>query len=96
MAPSAHRSEMDVLEANAHAERFVRSITEECLDRLIPFGEEHFRRAVAELVTHYHRERNHQGLGNELIDGVEVQPQGGRVRRRQRVGGLLSYYYRAA
>ena len=81
---------------NAHAERFVRSVKEECLDRLIPLGERHFRRALADFVVHYHRERNHQGLGNQLIDGMEVQPQNGRVRRRQRVGGLLSYYYRAA
>jgi hypothetical protein len=43
----------------------------------------------------YHRERNHQGLGNQLIDGLEVHPQNGRVRRCQRVGGLLSYYSRA-
>ena len=53
--------------ANAHAERFVRSIKEECLDRMIPLGERHFRRAVAEFVEHYHRERNHQGLENALI-----------------------------
>ena len=53
---------------NAHAERFVRSIKEECLDRLILFGECHFRRAVAEFVAHYQCERNHQGLGNELIE----------------------------
>ena len=54
---------------NAHAERFVRSIKEECLNRVIPLGEGHFRRTLAEFVAHYHRERNHQGLGNELIDG---------------------------
>ena len=47
--------------ANAYAERFVRSIKEECLDRMIPVGERHFRRAVAEFVAHYHCERNHQG-----------------------------------
>jgi transposase InsO family protein len=47
--------------ANAYAERFVRSIKDECLDRIIPMGERHFRRAVAEYVEHYHRERNHQG-----------------------------------
>jgi transposase InsO family protein len=81
---------------NAHAERFVRSVKEECLDRMIPLGERHLRRALTDFVVHYHRERNLQGLGNELIDGVGVQPQNGRVRRRQRVGGLLSYYYRAA
>jgi hypothetical protein len=55
--------------ANAYAERFVRSITEECLSRLIPLGERHHRRAVAEFVAHYHRERNHQGLDNDLIEG---------------------------
>ena len=48
--------------ANAYAEPFVRSIKEECLDRLIPIGERHFRRAVTEYVAHYHRERSHQGV----------------------------------
>ena len=47
---------------NAYAERFVRSIKEECLHRVIPLGERHFRRAMAEFVAHYHAERNHQGL----------------------------------
>jgi Integrase core domain len=46
--------------ANAYAERFVRSIKEECLGRLIPIGERHLRRAVTEYVDHYHRERNPQ------------------------------------
>jgi len=45
--------------ANTYAEPFVRSIKEECLDRLIPIGERHVRRAVTEYVAHYHRERNH-------------------------------------
>jgi putative transposase len=80
--------------ANAHAERFVRSIKQECLDRLIPIGERHFRRAVAEFVTHYHQERNHQGLGNELIEGAAAVQRVGRVHRQQRLGGLLNYYYR--
>jgi putative transposase len=52
---------------NAHAERFVRSIKESCLDRLILFGERSFRRAIHEFVAHYHHERNHQGIGNRLI-----------------------------
>jgi putative transposase len=82
--------------ANAYAERFVRSIKEECLNRLIPFGERHHRRAVTEFVAHYHRERNHQGLGNELIDGSPANGRVGRVRRHQRLGGLLNYYARAA
>lgn len=81
---------------NAHAERFVRSIKEECLDRLIPLGERHFRRALAEYIVHYNRERKHQGLGNDLIAGVRAQPASGSVRRTQRLGGLLNYYYRAA
>ena len=53
--------------ANAYAERFVRSICEECLDRLILFGERRLMRVLDEFVTHYHGERNHQGLGNDLI-----------------------------
>jgi transposase InsO family protein len=82
--------------ANADAERFVRSIKEECLDRLIALGERHFRRAVAEYVEHYHDERNHQGLDNRLISGPPVIKMTSRVRRRPRLGGLLNFYERAA
>jgi len=81
--------------ANAHAERFVRSIKEECLDRIIPIGERHFRRALTEFVAHYHCERNHQGLDNALIDD-RPRPTGRRIRRRPRLGELLNYYERAA
>ena len=74
--------------ANAYAERFVRSIKHECLSRVIPFGEHHLRRTLAEFIEHYHRERNHQGLRNELIDGTPtVEGGGGRIQRRQRLGG---------
>ncbi len=52
---------------NAYAERFVLSIRRECLDRFVPLSERHLRTAVTEYVVHYHTERNHQGLGNELI-----------------------------
>jgi transposase InsO family protein len=55
--------------ANAYAEQFVRSIKEECLERMIPLGERHLRRAITEFVEHYHLERNHQGLDNRLIMG---------------------------
>jgi transposase InsO family protein len=82
--------------ANAYAERFVRSIKEECLDRMIPIGERHFRRAVTEFVAHYHRERNHQGLQNALIEGAPAARAVARIRRRPRLGGLLNYYERAA
>ena len=82
--------------ANAYAERFVRSIKQECLSRVIPFGERHLRRTIAEYIEHYHRERNHQGLGNALIDDCTHRPMGTRIRRRPRLGGLLNYYERAA
>jgi putative transposase len=82
--------------ANAYAERFVRSIKHECLNQMIPFGERHLRRTLAEFVEHYHRERNHQGLDNELIDGVPSTRNATGTRRRQRLGGLLNYYCRAA
>jgi hypothetical protein len=78
---------------DAHAERFVRSIKTECLDRVVPVGEWHLRRLVREFVDHYHGERNHQGIGNELIERSVVRRASGPVRRRQRAGGILSYYY---
>src|SRR5438270_2762901 len=81
--------------ANAYAERFVRSMKEECLDRIIPIGEGLFRRAVSEFVAHYHRERNHQGLENAPIDGLPRSGVG-RVHRQSRLGGVLTFYRRAA
>jgi hypothetical protein len=63
---------------------------------MIMFGEQHLRRTIAEFVAHYHAERNHQGIGNELIQALERADGRGRVRRRQRLGGMLNYYYRAA
>jgi hypothetical protein len=51
---------------------------------------------VHEYVAHYHLERNHQGVGNALIDGIEAGSVGGAIRRRPRLGGLLNYYERAA
>jgi transposase InsO family protein len=82
---------------NAYAERFVRTIKESCLERIILFGEGSLRRAIQEFVEHYHRERNHQGLGNRLI--VQEEPHGrsgGAIQCRQRLGGMLNYYYRQA
>ena len=82
---------------NAYAERFVRTAKESCLDRMIFCGEGSLRLAVSELMEHYHRERNHQGLGNRII-----LPEPGTVakksvvRRRTRLGGMLNYYYRDA
>src|SRR5262245_10893125 len=76
--------------ANAYAERFVGSMKEECLNRLIPVGKRHSRGAVAEYVNHYHAERNHQGIGNRLISGPPPIKMTRRVRRRARLGGLSS------
>jgi transposase InsO family protein len=75
--------------ANAYAERFVRSIREECLDRLIFFGERRLLRALDAFVAHYHRERSHQGLGNELIIRETRPLWGTQVRCHKRLGGLL-------
>ena len=82
--------------ANAYAERFVRSIREECLDRLILFGERRLRHVLREFVAHYHGERNHQGLGNDLIAPASRPLFGAHIRCRERLGGLLRYYHRAA
>jgi len=82
---------------NAYAERFVRSIKFECLNRMIFIGEASLRRAVAEYMTHYHRERNHQGLNNRLIRRDRtVAANDGVVHRRPRLGGMLNFYYREA
>ncbi len=82
---------------NAYAERFVRSIKSECLDRMIFFGGRHLRFVLAEYGEHYHAERNHQGIGNQLIEGTdETAKDTGPVVSRARVGGMLKYYHRAA
>jgi len=82
---------------NAHAERFVRTIKESCLERMILFGEESLRTAIHNFVVHYHTERNHQGLDNRLIIPQAGRPvTAGPIQRRQRLGGMLNYYYRAA
>jgi putative transposase len=81
---------------NAHAERFVRSIKESCLGRLVLFGEASLRRAIREFVVRYHQDRNHQGLGNRLIaSNLDLQATGA-VSRRELLRGTLNYYYRAA
>jgi len=80
---------------NAFAERFVRSIKHECLNRLVILGEAHLRHAIREYMVHFHKERNHQGLDSALIDpGPEVGRQEGRILCRPRLGGLLRHYHR--
>lgn len=69
---------------NAYAERFLRSIKESCLDRMIFFGEGSLRKGMQEFTGHYHLERNHQGLGNRLIIANERSTtQSGAVLRRE-------------
>ncbi len=82
---------------NAYAERFVRSIKSECLAQVIPVGEGHLRRVVREYVEHYHGERNHQGIGNQRIEAsADESRRSGSIERRERLGGLLRFYCRAA
>jgi putative transposase len=81
---------------NAYAERFVRTIKASCLDRMILFGEAGLRKTIQEFIQHYHRERNHQGLGNRLICERPRPFLGGPVDCRERLGGMLKFYYSRA
>lgn len=82
---------------NAYAERWVRSVKEECLSKLILFGEGSLRRALQNYLAHYHAERNHQGKGNVLLFPQMTQsPREEPVQCRERLGGLLRYYHRQA
>jgi putative transposase len=81
---------------NEYTERFVRTIKESCLDKMIFFGEDALRHTIREFLAHYHYERNHQGLDNRLLIGTTTICEAGPLRKRERVGGLLNYYYREA
>jgi len=82
---------------NSHVERFHLSIKSECLSRMIFFGENMLRRAVSSYLVHYHEERNHQSLDNAIIvPSVEVGSGTGKIECRERLGGLVRYYYRDA
>jgi transposase InsO family protein len=81
---------------NAFAERFVGSVKSECLDRIVPLGEKHLRAAIGAFMDHYHEERPHQGLGNELIAPSTASRGSGSVRCQARLGGVLKFYYREA
>ena len=81
----------------AYAERFVRSMQEEWLSRVVPLGEGHVRLLVGEYVEHDHRERNHQGLDNQLLQRPPPPVSlAADVQRRERLGGLLNFYHREA
>ncbi len=81
---------------NAYAERFVRSIKDECLGRMIFFGERSLREATREFAAHYHSERNHQGIDNRLIEPDDrAESTFNAIERAQRLGGMLRFYHRA-
>jgi transposase InsO family protein len=78
---------------NAHLERFRRSLKKECRGRMVFFGEGMLRNGIAQFLEHYHEERNHQGLGNQLIEpGDEVGRSVGEICSQERLGGMLQYY----
>jgi len=82
---------------NAQIERYMRSMKSECLDRMIFFGERSLRCALTQFEAHYHTERNHQGIGNNLIEPDEaVGGVDGEIVCRNRLGGMLRYYYSQA
>ena len=72
------------------------SAKSECLERIVPLGEKPLRTAVREFVDHYHEERPHQGLGNELIAPQATVTGTGPLKCRERLGGVLKFYYRDA
>jgi putative transposase len=83
---------------NAYAERWIRSVKDEALSRMILFGEDSLRHVLNEYMDHYHQERNHQGKGNVLLF-PQPRPEGrndGPIQLRERLGGLLKYYERKA
>ena len=75
----------------------MRSMKAECTDRMIFFGRRSLERVLGEFVAHYHRERNHEGLENRIIEpGNEVGELSGEIQCRERLGGMLRYYHREA
>jgi putative transposase len=84
---------------NAFSERWVKSVKDDCLSKLILFGETSLRRALREYLIHYHAERNHQGKDNVLLFSTATQAMNrvdGSVGCKERLGGLLKYYRREA
>jgi transposase InsO family protein len=83
---------------NAYAERWVRSVKEECVSQFILFGEASLRHVLTQYEEHFHHERNHQGKGNVLLFPSASQDtiRAGPLQCRERLGGLLKYYHRDA
>ena len=85
-------------QANAYAERFVRTIRAECLDWLLIIGRRHLEHVLRVYTSHYHRERPHRGLAllTPASTNADPQPRAGEIERRDRLGGLIHEYHRAA
>ena len=84
-------------QSNSHLERFHGSFKREVADRMIFVGEAHLQRSIDEYLQYYHRERNHQGLAGKIVDpDAEIGSPEGKLQRRERLGGMLNYYYREA
>ncbi|MBL8270901.1 MAG: transposase [Steroidobacter sp.] len=82
---------------NAYAERFVRSVKTACTGRMVFFSRSSLERALTQYVAHYHEGRNHKGLNNRLLKDSNLPIyRGGQVERRERLGGMLHFYYREA
>ena len=82
---------------NAYAERFVKSIKTESIEKMILFGEKSLRHVIKEYLAHYHSERNHQGINNVIpYPDERLGLAAGKVTKSERLGGLLNYYHRSA
>jgi putative transposase len=85
---------------NAYIERFVQSIQQECLDKFIAFGQEHFDLLNREYVEHYHHERPHQAKGNSTLSAepklADAYDLDGQIACYGRLGNVLRHYYRRA
>ncbi len=80
---------------NAYAESFVAKIKSECLNYTVFIDEESMRKAVSEFICHYHEERPHQGLDNCIpFPDASAGCPDGEIKCKERLGGLLKYYYR--
>jgi transposase InsO family protein len=85
-------------QANAYAERFVRTVRAECLDWLLIIGRRHLESVLRTYTAHYNRERPHRGLALLTPNSTNADPQTshGEIKRRDRLGGLIHEYHRAA
>jgi transposase InsO family protein len=84
---------------NAHLERWNRSVKEECISKMILFGEASLQHVLSNYVQHFHSERNHQGKGNVILfpeAADRIGESSGKIRTRQRLGGMFKFYYREA